>query len=159
MNHIILGGLILFTYLALSTSVTLYNCIWGIVLTAIILRLIPSKRRPVKVSHLPRAFLAMLIYMVILIWNVLVGGFQVARLALDPRMPLKPGVVAVKPDCDHELGQALSAHAISLSPGELLIGTDESGMMYIHSLEIDQTEKVAQKEQKYRRYLLDLIFG
>ena len=61
---------------------------------------------------------------------------------------LKSGVVSVDPDCDHELGQALSAHFISLSPGELLIETEDDGTMYIHSLDVDQTEKVTREEQK-----------
>jgi multisubunit Na+/H+ antiporter MnhE subunit len=68
-------------------------------------------------------------------------------------------VVAIKPACDHELGQALIAHAISLSPGELLIETGEDGTMYIHSLDVDQTEQVTGKQQKYWHYLLNLIFG
>jgi multicomponent Na+:H+ antiporter subunit E len=159
MNKIILGVMILLAYLALSTNISLYNIGFGVLVALGVLALVPSRRRTVQAGDIPKGFKALVLYMLLLIKNTLVGGFQVARLVLDPAMPLKSGVVAVEPDCDHELGQALSAHAISLSPGELLIETDESGTMYIHTLDVDQTERVTRQEQKYRRSLLQMIFG
>ncbi len=159
MNRIILGVMILLAYLALSTNLSWYNIGFGILVAFGVLALVPIRRETVQAGDIPKGFKALVLYLLLLAKNTLVGGFQVARLVLDPAMPLKAGVVAVKPDCDHELGQALSAHAISLSPGELLIETDESGIMYIHTLDVEQTEKVTKQEQKYRRSLLQLIFG
>jgi multicomponent Na+:H+ antiporter subunit E len=159
MNLIILGLMILFTYLALSTNIDLYNVLLGAVIAGVILLLIPPRQRPVRIRNIPRGLWAMVVYLYLVAKNVLLGGIQVARLVLDPGMPLKSGVVAIKPACDHELGQALIAHAISLSPGELLIETGEDGTMYIHSLDVDQTEQVTGKQQKYWHYLLNLIFG
>lgn len=159
MNLIILGMMILFTYLALSANISLYNGLLGALIAGVILWLIPSRQRPVQVKDIPRGLWALVVYLFLIAKNVLLGGIQVARLVLDPRMPLKSGVVAIKPDCEHELGRALIAHAISLSPGELLIETGEDGTMYIHSLKVYQTEQVTGKQQKYWRYLLDLIFG
>ena len=159
MNLIILGLMILFTYLALSTNISLYNVLSGAVITGVILWLIPLRRRPVQVRDIPGGVRALVVYLFLVAKNVLLGGIQVARVVLTPRMPLKSGVVAIKPGCDHELGQALIAHAISLSPGELLIETGEDGTMYIHSLDVYQTEQVTAEQQEYWHYLLNLIFG
>lgn len=158
MNAIILWIMILFAYLSLSSNISLYNMGFGTLVATVIIRLIPLNRKSVNVKHVPRGFCALIIYLAVLVRNMLLGGIQVASLVLQPKMPLKPGVVAVKPDCDHELGQALSAHAITLSPGELLIETDKDGTMYIHTLDVEQTTRVIQKEQAYRRHLIDLIF-
>ena len=159
MNKIIFGVKILLAYLALSTNISIYNTIFGIVVTLGVLALMPARQKAVQARDIPRGFKALVLYLIHMIKNTLVGGYQVARIVLDPSMPLRSGVVAVDPDADHELGQALSAHAISLSPGELLVETDASGTMYIHSLNVEQTEKVTREEQKYRRKLLNLIFG
>ncbi|MCG8619462.1 MAG: Na+/H+ antiporter subunit E [Desulfobacterales bacterium] len=159
MNRFILFVKILLVYLALSTNVSLYNVAFGIVVTFGVLALIPRRPQAVQAKDFPKGFKALVLYLILMVKNTLLGGFQVARIVLDPSMPLKAGVVAVDPDSDHELGQALSAHAISLSPGELLVETDAEGIMYIHSLNVAQTEKVTREEQKYRRKLLHLIFG
>ncbi|MEH0021645.1 MAG: Na+/H+ antiporter subunit E [Desulfobacter sp.] len=159
MNRIILAIKIWLAYLAMSTNISLYNIGFGALITLGVMVLIPSRMQAVQASDVPKGAKALVLYLALLFKNTVVGGLQVARLVLDPAMPLKSGVVAVEPDCDHELGQALSAHAISLSPGELLIETDASGTMYIHSLNVSQTEQVTKKEQKYRQFLLKLIFG
>ena len=159
MNKIIFGVKILLIYLALSTNISVYNIFFGILVTLGVLALMPVRQNAVQARDIPRGFKALALYLMHMLKNTLVGGYQVARIVLDPAMPLRAGVVAVDPDSGHELGRALSAHAISLSPGELLVETDASGTMYIHSLNVEQTEKVTREEQKYRRKLLRLIFG
>ena len=159
MNKIILGIMILLAYLALSTNVSAYNTLFGAVVAAAILKMIPARARAVQARDVPKGFMALVLYLGLMVKNTVMGGLQVSGMVLSPRLNLKSGVVAVDPDCDHELGQALSAHAISLSPGELLIETGEDGTMYIHSLNVEQTEKVTRVEQKYRQSLLKLIFG
>ncbi|HCY87453.1 MAG TPA: hypothetical protein DHV36_20130 [Desulfobacteraceae bacterium] len=159
MNRFILFVKILLVYLALSTNISVYNISFGVVVTLGIMALMPKRPQSIQATDFPKGFKALVLYLILMVKNTLAGGFQVARIVLDPSMPLKAGVVAVDPDSDHELGQALSAHAISLSPGELLVETDAEGIMYIHSLDVAQTEKVTREEQKYRRRLLQLIFG
>ncbi len=159
MNRILLAIMILLAYLFMSTNISVYNIFFGSAVTLVIMKMIPARKRTVQVRDIPKGFLALFKYLVLLIKNTIIGGFQVAGIVLSPKMNLKSGVVAVDPDCDHDLGQALSAHAISLSPGELLIETDEEGTMFIHSLDVEKTQKVTRQEQKYRRYLLNLIFG
>ena len=159
MNKIILALMIWMTYLALSTTINLYNIFFGAAVALIIQKMTPVRTRVVQVGDIPKGFVALAQYLLLLIKNTLVGGFQVAGMVLSPKLDLKSGVVAVNSDCDHELGRALSAHFISLSPGELLIETDEDGTMYIHSLDVEQTEKVTRSEQKYRQSLLKMIFG
>lgn len=158
MNVIILWIKILFAYLFLSGNISLYNLGFGILVASAILWLIPLNPKSMNVKHLVGGFRALITYLIVTARDTMRGAILVASLILRPEMPIKPGVVAVKPDCDHELGQALSAHSITLSPGELLIETDEDGTMYIHTLDVDQTAKNIQKGQAYRSHLINLIF-
>ncbi len=74
-------------------------------------------------------------------WRSVVAGVDVARRALDPRLPLQPGFVT----CPVTLaaGPARQAFRLlsSLQPGTLPIGPDEDGMLTVHCL--DTTQPVA----------------
>ena len=78
-------------------------------------------------------------------------------IILHPKMPVKSGIVAIPAGCQSEIGQAISAHAISLPPGELFMEIDEEGTMYIHSLDVDLTEKQAGAAQKIQGDMLKRI--
>lgn len=158
MHRIVPLLIVLFTYLALSESVGLPNLVLGILIAFVIIGSLHPRRRAVKWRRLPRAFRSLMVYLLIMIRNMIVSGVQVARLVLHPGLPLRSGIVAVPPECDSETGRALAAHAISLAPGELLIETAEDGTMYIHSLDVDETEKLIAASQRHRRQLLQNIF-
>jgi multicomponent Na+:H+ antiporter subunit E len=73
-----------------------------------------------------------------LLHQSVVAGTDVARRALDPRLPLRPGFVpyAVKlaPGASRNTFCTLS----SLLPGTLPAGTDERDALLIHCLDIDE---------------------
>jgi multicomponent Na+:H+ antiporter subunit E len=149
---------LLFTYLALSASVGIPNVILGLLIALGALGLLRPKRLPVNWAGLPSAFSAMVKFMMALMRNVIASGIQVALIVLHPKLPIQSGIVAVPPESDSEIGQAIGAHAISLAPGELLIEMGEDGTMYIHSLDVFETERSVHKAQVHRQKLLNTIF-
>ena len=68
----------------------------------------------------------------------LVAGWDVARRALDPRLPLRPGFVVYAARLPP--GPALSGFCTltSLAPGTLPVGPDENGAIVIHCLDVGQ---------------------
>lgn len=69
--------------------------------------------------------------------NSVVAGLTVARIALHPRMPLKPGILAYSPRLPAgPLRDAFSTLA-SLLPGTLPSGPDGKGGMAIHCLDTE----------------------
>lgn len=86
------------------------------------------------------------------------SGIQVARLVFSRRLALKPGIVAIPSDCRSELAQALSMHAISLTPGELVVEVGEDGAFYTHLLDVSRTGEQVASAQKLRQDLLRKIF-
>ena len=158
MHRILPFLVLLFTYLALSTSAGLPNLVLGTMIAIGILWLLRPQRLPVNWRRLPSAFLAMGRYVAALIRNVIRSGIHIAGIVLHPDLPIQSGIIAVPPECDSEVGRALGAHAISLPPGELFIEMDDDGTMYIHSLDVFETEKSVQAGQAYRRELMKRIF-
>jgi multicomponent Na+:H+ antiporter subunit E len=158
MNAIVPFLILLFAYTALSGNAQWSNLLVGVAIAAGILALLRPQRQSVRWRRLPGAMTALAAYVWLVIRNMVLSGIQTARIVLDPKLPLNPGIVAIPSECDSDLGQALSAHAISLPPGELIIEAGPDGMMYIHSLDVDVTATQAAKAQRIQRRLIKQIF-
>jgi multicomponent Na+:H+ antiporter subunit E len=66
------------------------------------------------------------------------AGIQTARCALDPRMPLRPGFVIYQSRLPAGPARNTFCTLTSLLPGTLPCGTDGSGGLVIHCLNVDQ---------------------
>jgi multicomponent Na+:H+ antiporter subunit E len=112
------------------------------------LHLLPPGRaglRPVALGRLVLRFF----------WQSAVAGADVARRALDPRLPLRPGFVL----CPTRLppGSARSAFCTiaSLLPGTLPVGSEQGGALLVHCLDVGQDvpTQMAKEEATFRAAL------
>ncbi len=116
--------------------------------TWISLRLLPARARRVRIGQL-------IAIGVRLLWQSIPAGLDVARRALDPRLPLRPGFVS------HRLrlppGPARDAFCAltSLLPGTVPSGTDAGGALLVHCLDVGQpvAEQLAADEARLARAL------
>jgi multicomponent Na+:H+ antiporter subunit E len=72
------------------------------------------------------------------VWQSVVAGFDVARRALDPRLPLRPGFVAYPVRLPPSPARNLFCTLSSLLPGTLPTGLNEAGMLVVHCLDVEQ---------------------
>jgi multicomponent Na+:H+ antiporter subunit E len=121
--------------------------------------LVHPPTHPKRWRRIPTSLAALAVYIVILTWDLIMSGIQVARIVLSPSLPVRPGVTAIPSGAHSELDKALSAHAITLTPGEVVIEMDNQGVMYTHCLDLEATKKHAGDAQKLRIELLKKIFG
>lgn len=150
---------LLFVYLELSSNFEPSNIVVGLMIVTGIVRLVNPGRRPTDWRRLPYAALALARYLAILAYDVIASGIQMVRLVLDPTLPVKPGIAAIPSQCESELGTALSAHAITLAPGEMVVEIDEKGVMFTSCLDVTRAEEYAAEAQKMRKDLLQKIFN
>ena len=66
------------------------------------------------------------------------AGVDVARRALDPRMPLRPGFVVYRSQLPAGVTRNTFCTVTSLLPGTLPCGSDPGDGVLIHCLDIDQ---------------------
>jgi multicomponent Na+:H+ antiporter subunit E len=146
-------------YLALTSNLEFSNIVVGIIISILLSLLIPrAGLSPFSLARIPAFIAAGIGYIFVVAWDVIRGGISTARIVLDPSLPLNPGIIAIPSGSKSELGTALSAHAITLSPGELVVAIDAEGVMYTHCLNVDDSQRFIDKAQSMRKNLLSKMF-
>jgi multicomponent Na+:H+ antiporter subunit E len=95
------------------------------------LRLLPpgtSQLRPLALGQFALRFLR----------QSLIAGVDVARRALDPRLPLTPGFVHYPVGLPPGPARNMFTTLMSLLPGSVPIGADASGGLLVHCLDAEQ---------------------
>lgn len=146
-------------YLVLTANFALNNIVVGILLAVLVLRLLGTSPGEVTWRRMPMAVFASARYIVWLMWELLVSGVQVARIVLDPKLPINPGIVAIPTRCVTDLSRALSAHAITLTPGEMVVEVSIDGVMYTHMLDTANADERVAEAQNMRETMLNKIFN
>lgn len=90
------------------------------------LRLLPPSGHAVRPGAVLRLGL-------LLLRDSLAAGLDIARRALDPRLPIRPGLVAVP--LRLSAGRDAFRLIASLQPGTLPVGPDGEGRLLVHALD------------------------
>ena len=144
-------------YLALTANLQLSNILVGLLLSSLLLLLLRPATRVVNWRFLPSSTWAILRYLLLLVYDLIVSGIQVARIVLDPALPIQQGIIAIPTNCESETAQALSAHAITLTPGELVVEMSDEGVMYTHVLDAGHAQDDMAEAQQVREQMLQKI--
>jgi multicomponent Na+:H+ antiporter subunit E len=112
------------------------------------LRVLPpgtSHVRPIAVAQLALRFLC----------QSLIAGVDVARRALDPRLPLHPGFILYPLALPPGPARNMFTTLMSLLPGTVPTGTDATGGLLIHCLDVEQstTGQLNAEEAQFTRVL------
>lgn len=145
-------------YLALTANFRLNNLVLGLLIAIGLTLLMRPPRGTFELRRMPVALLALGRYLFVVLVDAVKSGIVAARLVLDPDLPVKPGIIAIPSGCDSELATALSAHAITLAPGEVVIEIGKDGVMYTHTLDATRAVEYVEEAQQMRRELLRDIF-
>ena len=144
-------------YLALTANLQLSNIIAGLLLSSLILLLLHPAAQALNWRFLPSTTWAIIRYLLVLTYDLIISGIQVARIVLDPALPIQQGIVAIPTNCESDTGQALSAHAITVTPGELVVEMSDEGVMYTHVLDATHAEDDMAEAQQMREQMLRKI--
>lgn len=144
-------------YLLLTGNAEGANLVAAAVIGAIIAILLRPSGGGWSLRRLPVILWAAAVYAWIVLWDVVFSGTKVARIVLRRRLALRPGIVAIPSGCRSELGQAISAHAITIAPGEMVIAIDEEGVMYTHCLDAEEAAGAVAQQEKRRKLLARVL--
>jgi multisubunit Na+/H+ antiporter MnhE subunit len=155
----LLRGILLLTavYIALTANLQPSNIVAGLLLATGITLLLRPTGFIFKWRFSPAGILAFVRYILVLVYDLIVSGIQVARIVLTPDLPIEQGNIAIPTTCETEVAQALSAHAITVTPGEMVVEMTQEGTMYTHVLDATHAEEDAINAQKMREEMLEKI--
>lgn len=158
MNRLRATVLLTVFYIGITGNLGLRNWLAGLLVSALVVWLVKVGSRTTNIRRAPVALMALLRYIWVLIVDLMLSGIQVAKMVLNPNLSLKSGIIQIPSEFGTELGNALNAHAITLTPGELVVETGEDGSDFTHCLDATHQTEIIQEAQLLRHDLLDEIF-
>ncbi|MEM8783513.1 MAG: Na+/H+ antiporter subunit E [Planctomycetota bacterium] len=141
-------------YLLVTSNLQASNLVVSVFVGSTLAALLPGGRA-LRPAELPRAMVAGLQHAATLVWDVLLNGVIVARMVAGGRRAICPGFVRLADRHDRELASALEAHAITISPGTMVIDfegerEDPGAKFEVHCLDTRRVESEDDSTQRAR---------
>jgi multicomponent Na+:H+ antiporter subunit E len=139
-------------WLVLMPSAKLADLLVGLIAVALAtwssLRLLPPESGHLRLG-------ALLAFAPHFMWQSVLAGVDVARRALDPRMPLRPGFVICRVRFPPGLARNEFSVITSLLPGSVPAGEADGAIVY-HALDTSQpvVEQLAEEEKRLTAALI-----
>ncbi|WP_456399920.1 Na+/H+ antiporter subunit E [Mesoaciditoga sp.] len=98
-------------------------------------------------------------YLPVFIWEMLKANLHVAAIVLNPKMPIKPGIVKIKTNLKSPVAKVWLANSITLTPGTLSMDIDGQ-YLYIHwiTVKTKDVEKATQEIAGSFEKILEAMF-
>jgi multicomponent Na+:H+ antiporter subunit E len=87
----------------------------------------------------PRRLVRLLIYLPVFFWEMVKANFDVAYRVVHPRMPIRPGIVAIKTNLKTDVGKLFLANSITLTPGTLTMEV-QGEYLFIHWINVTDAD-------------------
>lgn len=152
---LLIGGL----WVVMTSQPNLPGFLLGFVLGfAILVSLRGRQGVKVHLDRLPRQLFWSVAYALILTRDIVISGWDVALRLMGVR-PIKSGILKVAVgDSRPEVG-ALTAHGITITPGQLVVEFDRSENVYVHCLDVEASAATIDADQQKRLTLYRGILG
>jgi multisubunit Na+/H+ antiporter MnhE subunit len=126
----------------------------GVLVGYLVLRALRLALEPVPLGEFVRRAAAFPAFAWAVLLEVATGTVQVTLIVLGLRPPASAGIVAVPLDERTRTGVAVSAFALTLSPGEVLVEIDwESRQMLVHAVDARDPQALRARHRRlYERY-------
>lgn len=87
-----------------------------------------------KISTIPREIFGFVKYFVWLVKEIIVANIDVAKIVLDPKLPISPRIIKYESELESDLSKTTYANSITLTPGTLTVDVDEESNYFVHCL-------------------------
>jgi len=84
----------------------------------------------------PRRLLAALAYVPYMIYAIVKANLDVARRVIDPRLPIRPGIVRIRTRLRNPMARMVLANSITLTPGTLTLDI-QGDDLFIHWVDVE----------------------
>ena len=141
-------------------TISFSNLVLGIIFASFIIR--PFKQlyhfeRDIPFEEGLRKIPAQLTYLYVLIKEIIKANIMVAKIILQPKMDIKPGIIAVPIRTKTDFGITTLANTITLVPGTLTIDMSEDrSLLYLHVIDASDPEELTRSiREDLEKYILE----
>jgi multicomponent Na+:H+ antiporter subunit E len=83
--------------------------------------------------------IAYIIYLITFLKALVLANWDVAKRVIDPKLPINPGIVAIKTNLQEDYKKLMLANSITLTPGTITMRvTDDT--LFIHWIDVVTSE-------------------
>lgn len=130
------------TWIALTLSpgmslIDFYQEVFVGIIVAITVAALTYKHLPnasVKYFH-PRRFGYLFVYVFVFLWAMIKANFNMARIVLSPKLPIRPGIVRITTNLKPNVAKLMLGNSITLTPGTMTMEVDGNSL-YIHWVQV-----------------------
>lgn len=79
-------------------------------------------------------------YLPLFIWKLILANISLAKIVLDPKLPINPGFVKISTGLKGDTGKLILANSITLTPGTLTVDVEEDELL-IHWVDVEGKDK------------------
>ena len=87
----------------------------------------------------PRRWLCLLVYIPVFFYECVKANLDVAYRVVHPKMPIRPGIVAIRTSLESDIGKLMLANSITLTPGTLTVDVSDE-YLFIHWINVKSTD-------------------
>jgi multicomponent Na+:H+ antiporter subunit E len=87
----------------------------------------------------PKRIVWIIFYIPVFFYECLKANLDVAYRVVHPKMPIKPGIVAIRTCLKSDVGKLALANSITLTPGTLTLDLTEE-YLFIHWISVESTD-------------------
>jgi len=141
-SRLILFVIGFFIWTMLSWPPDLQHAIIGVIVAAFVAFITGDlfTSRPANFAHITR-YLWFVYYVPVFLWECFKANIDVALRVLNPKMPIKPGIVKVKTSLKSDTALTFLANSITLTPGTFCVDiSQKEGVLYIHWINVKSTD-------------------
>lgn len=116
------------------------------------LRIVDAEALPVHLAF------QLVLYLPWLFKEIVLSNLAVARVILDPRLPIRPRLLRVPASQRSEIAQVVYANSITLTPGTITLDVRD-GMLLVHALTRESAEGLLGGEMDRRVARMEAAAG
>ena len=81
-----------------------------------------------------------IVYIPVLFYYIILANLDVLYRIIHPKRPINPGIVKVKTNLKNITARTVLANSITLTPGTLTVDIKDSGILYVHCINLKETD-------------------
>ncbi len=83
--------------------------------------------------------IAYIVYLIVFIKNLVLSNWDVAKRVIDPKLPINPGIVAIKTNLKEDYKKLMLANSITLTPGTITMDVRDD-TLFIHWIDVTTSD-------------------